>query len=228
MVDTALRKPAAQARPVERLRPIARLLRLVRRSIPKSLLLAVLGIVLSSWLIPAITRQWDDRQKAGDLKAALVADMATATGRAVLDAQAFSYAPAGTRPPPDAVDASVKEWSVAALEIRARLDAYFGPAAVDAWEVVTTYVNATLSHAYRRGAQPASIPGRPLLERSAPAPGRLQNLYSEYNSGDTGIELLAGELLTQEERVARSILAMNVRGYSTTWHDILSDLLPRA
>jgi hypothetical protein len=38
---------------------------------------------------------------------------------------------------------------------------------------------------------------------------------------------LAVELLTQEERVARSILAMNVRGYSTTRHDLLSDLLPK-
>ena len=216
MVDVALREPAAPAR------PIARLLRLVRRWIPKSLVIAVLGIGLSSWLIPAITRQWDDRQKAGDLKAALVTEMATATGRAVLDAQAFSHAPAGT-PPPAASAASVKEWSVAALEVRARLDAYFGPAAVDAWEVVTTYVNATLSRAYGGNA---FIPGR--LEQSAPAPGRLQNLYSEYYSGDTGIEPLAGELLTQEERVARSILEMNVRGYSTTWHDLLSDLLPKA
>jgi hypothetical protein len=217
MVDVALREPAAPAR------PIARLLRLVRRWIPKSLVIAVLGIGLSSWLIPAVTRQWDDRQKAGDLKAALVTEMATATGRAVLDAQAFSHAPAGTRPSPAASAASVKEWSVAALEVRARLDAYFGPAAVDAWEVVTTYVNATLSRAYGGNA---FIPGR--LERSAPARGRLQNLYSEYYSGDTGIEVLAGELLTQEERVARGILEMNVRGYSTTWHDLLSDLLPKA
>jgi hypothetical protein len=221
MVDTALREPAAPAGPMAGLRPTTQLLRLVRRSIPKSLLLAVLGIGLSSWLIPAITRQWDDRQKAGDLKAALVADMATATGRAVLDAQAFSHASAGTRPVPAASAASVKEWSVAALEVRARLDAYFGPAAVEAWEVVTTYVNATLSRAYGGNA---FIPGR--LERSAPAAGRLQNLYSDYYSGDTGIEPLAGELLTQEERVARRILAMNVQGYSTTWHDIVSDLLP--
>jgi hypothetical protein len=220
MVDVALPKPAAPARPIARLRR----LRLVRRWIPKSLVLAVLGIGLSSWLIPAITRQWDDRQKAGDLKAVLVAEMATATGRAVLDAQGFTSASAGsTRPSSAAVDASVKEWSVAALKVRARLDAYFGPAAVDAWEVVTTYVNATLSRAYGGNA---FIPGR--LERSAPTPGRLQDLYSEYYSGDTGIEALAEELLTQEERVARSILAMNVRGYSTTWDDLLSDLLPKA
>jgi hypothetical protein len=159
----------------------------------------------------------DDRQKAGDLKAALVADMATATGRAVLDAQAFSNASAGTRPSPAAVDASVKEWSVAALEVRARLHAYFGPAAVDAWEVVASYVNATLSHAWERLSRGAQR----RLRRPAPA-----GSHSEYYSGDAGIEDLAVELLTQEERVARSILAMNVRGYSTTWDDILSDLLP--
>lgn len=213
MVDVALREPAAPAR------PIARFLHLVRRSIPKSLVIAVIGIGLSSWLIPAFTRQWDDRQKAGDLKAALVTQMATATGRAVLDAQALSNVNPGTRPS-TARAAAVKEWSVAALEVKARLGAYFGPAAVDAWEVVTYYVNATLSHAYGN----AFVPGR--LEGSAPAPGPLQDLYSEYYSGDTGIEDLARELITQEEHVARSILAMNVRGYSTTWDDFLSDLLP--
>jgi hypothetical protein len=217
-MDTVVPQPAAPSRPV------ARVLHLIRRWIPRSLVLAVIGIGLSSWLIPAITRQWDDRQKAGDLKAALVAEMATATGRAVLDAQTFTYAPAGTRPSPSANAASVREWSVAALEIRARLDAYFGPEAVEAWEVVTNYVNATLSSAYRRNYQDAFIPGR----RFEPAPHRrLQDLYSTFYGGnDTVIDDLATELLTEEERVARSILAMNVRGYSTTWDDILSDLLP--
>ena len=217
-MDTVLPAPAAPTR------PIARLLNLVRRSIPRSLVIAVVGIGLSSWLIPAITRQWDDRQKAGELKAALVAEMATATGRAVLDAQAFTYASASTRPSASANAASLNEWSVAALEIRARLDAYFGPAAVDAWEEVTGYVNATLSRAYRRNFQDAFIPGR----RSATTPpGRLQDLYGEFYGGnETVIDELAAELLAQEESVARSILRMNVRGYSTTSHDILSDLLP--
>jgi hypothetical protein len=217
-MDTVVPEPAAPSR------PIVRVLQVVRRWIPKSLVLAVIGIGLSSWLIPAITRQWDDRQKAGDLKAALVAEMATATGRAVLDAQAFTYAPPDTRPSPSANAAAVKEWSVAALEIRARLDAYFGPAAVEAWEVVTHYVNATLSSAYRRNYHDVLIPG-PQFE---PTPHRrLQDLFSKFYGGNEGaIDDLATELLTEEERVARSILAMNVRGYSTTWDDILSDLLP--
>ena len=220
-MDTVLPEPAAPSN------PIARVLRFVRRSIPKSLVLAVIGIGLSSWLIPAVTRQWDDRQKAGELKAALVTEMATATGRAVLDAQTFTSESLGTRDSPSAsaaADASVREWSVAALEIRARLDAYFGSEAVEAWDVVTNYVNATLSFAYRRNDQDAVIP----LRRFEPMPpGHLQELYSDFYDGEeTVIRDLALELLTQEERVAREILTMDVRGYSTTWDDILSDLLP--
>jgi hypothetical protein len=226
MVDTVLKEPTRSARPTAWPRPIAWLLRLTRRSIPKSLVLAVIGIGLSSWLIPAITRQWDDRQKAGDLKAALVAEMATATGRAVLDAQTFTYARATTHPSQSAND-SIKEWSVAALEVRAKLDAYFGPPAVDAWNGVTQYVDATLSVAYRgRNHEPALIPLRDASDGRPPA-GRVQNLYGEFLAGnDTVIDQLAPTLLAQEQSVARSVLAMNVRGYSTSLHNLLSDLLP--
>jgi hypothetical protein len=186
--------------------------------------LALLGIGLSSWLLPAITRQWDDRQKAGELKAILVTEMATATGRAVLDAQAYASANRGASPAANA--ASVKEWSVASLEIRARLDAYFGPEAVDAWEVVTKYVNATLSRAYRDKTHDAFIPGR--LERSTTTAPGLENLYSKFYDDASLINELAVELLRQEQTVARSILAMDVRGYSTSWDDIVSDLVPAA
>jgi hypothetical protein len=217
-MDTALPQPATPPR------PFGRLLQNVRRWIPKSLVLAIVGIGLSSWLIPAITRQWDDRQRAGDLKAELVADMATATGRAVLDAQAFTYATADSRPPASANAAAVNEWSVAALEIRAKLDAYFGDDAVEAWEAVTHYVNSTLSRAYSRNFRDAFVPG----PRPTTSPlGHLEDLYAKFYGGDYSVmNELATEILTQEERVARSILDMDVRGYSTTWDDVLSDLLP--
>jgi hypothetical protein len=218
MVDIALRKPAAPARAIAWLRR----LRPDRRWIPKSLLVAILGIGLSSWLIPAFTRQWDDRQKAGDLKAALVADMATVTGRAVLDAQALAHRPGGTSSRAE-IDASVKSWTVGKLAIRARLDAYFGRGAVEAWEVLATFMNATLSRAYRLDEQDFVIPGR--WQDVQTPEGPLQDYYSRYyDAGE--IDGLAAELLAQEDRVARSILAMNVRGYSTTWHDLVSDLVP--
>ena len=70
-----------------------KLLRLPR--VPTPLVVAVLGIVLGSWLLPAFTRQWDDRQKAGEVKAAIVAQIASASGRALLEVHQ-----ATTRPGP--------------------------------------------------------------------------------------------------------------------------------
>jgi hypothetical protein len=182
---------------------------------PKSVVVAVIGIVLSSWLIPAFTRQWDDRQKAGELKATLVAEMATATGRALLDAQAYANSNVDPSRKPD--PKAVREWSVAALEIRARLDAYFGPDAVADWAVVSEYVRSTLSRAYGE----RYIPGHQLHPDE-----ELADLYFRFYQDDSRIDDLVTKLLDEEEQVARSILDMPVRGYSMTWHDIASDLIP--
>jgi hypothetical protein len=60
--------------------------RLYHLTLPTPVVATVVGVVLSAllslWLIPAFTRQWDDRQKAHDLKAALIAEMATASAQA--------------------------------------------------------------------------------------------------------------------------------------------------
>jgi hypothetical protein len=218
MGDTVVEQPAAPAMPIA---PLARVVRALHRSIPRSLVLAVIGIVLSSWLIPAFTRQWDDRQKAGELKAALVADMATATGRVLLAAQASPAASANSRPQVLNIVA-LNEWSIDSLKIRARLDAYFGPEAVREWAVLTKFINATLSRAY----DDAYIPGR-LWPATTPS-GRLQDLYSEFYDGHLMFDDMASQLLREEESVARHILARHVRGYSTTWHDIVGDLIPKA
>jgi hypothetical protein len=34
-----------------------------RRKVPTSLVVTLLGIALTAWLLPAVTRQWDDRQR---------------------------------------------------------------------------------------------------------------------------------------------------------------------
>jgi uncharacterized membrane protein YcjF (UPF0283 family) len=52
--------------------------------IPTSLLVTVIGIALTAWLLPAFTHQWNDRQKAQQLKAALAAQIAAATSQALI------------------------------------------------------------------------------------------------------------------------------------------------
>jgi hypothetical protein len=55
-------------------------------SIPKALALTVAGTLLTAWLIPALTRQWQDQQRAQELRAAIV----TRIGRDTTDALVLS------------------------------------------------------------------------------------------------------------------------------------------
>jgi hypothetical protein len=116
--------------------------RLLRR-VPTSVLLTLLGIGLSAWLLPAFTRQWDDRQKSHDLKVAIVADMASASARAVSGGQAIW---AGQH-----VDKSqiADDWLSESLSIDARLRAYFNHGVTGGWEVYSwlldRYVDADTS-----------------------------------------------------------------------------------
>jgi hypothetical protein len=71
--------------------------RLLRR-VPTSLVVTLLGIALTAWLLPAITRQWNDRQKAHELKAAVVAQIAAATARALTGGEDILRSPG--RPDP--------------------------------------------------------------------------------------------------------------------------------
>src|SRR3954447_9135903 len=63
-----------------------------RRRVPTAVLVSILGIALSAWLLPAVTRQWDDRQKERELKAQIIAQMASSTAKAVVAGEAFWFA----------------------------------------------------------------------------------------------------------------------------------------
>jgi hypothetical protein len=152
MATTASEKPAAaeEGTPAER--------RFWRR-IPTPIIVTLLGIVLSAWLLPAITRQWEDRQKAHDLEAALVARMTADTARILERARTNLYresvpflrlgedgsveasrslakrtdALPSERPPIE------MEWSVASLRTESQLMAYWPDAE-----------HTTLWHGYRQ------------------------------------------------------------------------------
>ena len=102
----------------------------------------MLGLALTAWLLPAMTRQWDDRQKEHELKAAVIADMASATARALVTGEAIWP----QQLPPPAPAASATRWELSALEIAARLGSYFSPSVVASWEIyswaVDRFINA--------------------------------------------------------------------------------------
>lgn len=118
----------------------ARSLRLPR--VPKALVLTVVGTLFTAWLIPALTRQWQDQRSAQELKAAIV----TRIGRDTTDALLLSSFIANGRFEPDRdperpfriprklfndLDLG---WERNRREIGAQLEAYFHDTAiVEAW-----------------------------------------------------------------------------------------------
>ena len=101
--------------------------------IPKGLVLTVIGTLLTAWLIPALTRQWQDQQRAQELKAAIV----TRIGRDTTDALVLSsfiangrFEPVRDPKRPFRIPMKVfndldLNWERNRREISAQLEAYF-------------------------------------------------------------------------------------------------------
>ena len=99
------------------------------RRIPTSLVVTLFGIALTAWLLPAFTRQWDDRQKAHQVKSAIVADIAAASAHALTGGEAiWAKRPVNRSQVAD-------QWSLASIEIQSQLRAYFNDEVVHAWQV---------------------------------------------------------------------------------------------
>ena len=111
----------------------------LRWNIPTPVLVTLVGIGLSAWLLPAFTRQWDDRQKANELKAALVADIATAEAKALSDGErVWETNDRATR------SQAVRSWSLKSLEFGARIRAYFSPELVAKWSFYSYAIHRLL------------------------------------------------------------------------------------
>jgi hypothetical protein len=188
--------------------------------VPTPIVVAVIGIVLSSWLLPALTRQWDDRQKANEVRASVAYEAASATARALSDAQQASLAGLWKGSERPSSSPAAREWAVASLRIQARLQTYFGRKALERWQLVSRYVSTTLSlaHGDAAGVWAEALGDR----RSASLEAQVLRYWDNRVDGSA----LAAAILAEQRDVTQSIIRMHVRGYSTTWHDVVSDLFP--
>jgi hypothetical protein len=111
------------------------LVRRLRRP-PTALLVTLLGIALTAWLLPAFTRQWDDRQKARALQARLVTQISTSTAEALAAGRNLLLRrPKIVGKPAKALASNpgVAAWSSASIQTEAQLRAYFPESVVDSW-----------------------------------------------------------------------------------------------
>jgi len=216
--------------------------------------MTIVGIALTAWLLPALTRQWDDRQKAQELKATVAADMASMTAKAVLNAT-----PART--PPEVVEATLlSDW-----QIESRLQLYFPPSIAAAWEMYSFGMHLIVNAPWIQTrtafvkAQDTAASVTPGIAHRAASMLLLLKVYSDPRSASEppydpewantllddveaahpgvtaqalalhpggGLWALEAVVVGLERAIAAEIIAAHPTGYSTTTRDLIHDLLP--
>jgi hypothetical protein len=220
-----------------------------RFRLPTSIVTTVLGIALTAWLIPAITRQWDDRRKAHDLKASLLTDMASATAQALETGRSALFVTAKANPNVTRIGpepAAIRSWTLRSIEIDAKLRAYFPEAVSADWRAYSGAMGFMLANVTRRyaGGYLPRPPATPALSSGLIglryAIGWVYLAQSEYYSRRHSVSgrfaaeinlaakyrITERELLKVESQVASEVLAAHPSGFSTSAHDLLRDLVP--
>ena len=159
------------------------------------MLVTLLGLALSAWLLPAMTHQWDDRQKQHELRAAVVADMASSTARALVGGEAIWSGQPLTAQERQRL---ASQWALATLGIEARLRTYFSPSAVTGFEVYSWAVD------------------RFIRARNVSAAAALQDAVGSDVPLDPGVVDAAAQLLALSETTSGPVPNFGVDPHSST------------
>ena len=198
--------------------------------------MTLVGIGLTAWLLPAFTRQWDDRQKAHELKTSLVTGMTAATAAVIVKSrEAIEGSPTDTVEPLSQIS---EAWQLASIQIEERFRSYlYGSGITDTWHNYSTLVNYTLARlmgrtAEAKGLHPAAVILIARIKRQQAARNFIASIdfVSDTSKDSLSRSLKYADiqqtLLTIEEIVAVRVLAAHPSGYSTSFHDFIRDLIP--
>lgn len=104
------------------------------------LLLLIVGAIISSYLIPALTRRWQDHQKELELKTTLVGEISESVMRMIVISQFAAVG--GLSFTQDDFDQAYLKWSVDSSVIGSKLWAYFPKTNIPTdWETYTNLVS---------------------------------------------------------------------------------------
>ncbi|HEV8463145.1 MAG TPA: hypothetical protein VGQ38_20830 [Gaiellaceae bacterium] len=228
MGDEATNEAAPEAKaPAEKKRSLL-------RRIPRSLIVTLLGIALTAWLLPAFTRQWDDRQKAQDVRATVASQIATGTAHMIVATRRASRVRHQTKQnhSPDVINAEqvadenlYDSWLEYRIKLEAMMRAYFKP------DVLRTFEHYNDSMVVLIGASTQRRPiysARDLQRQFAMNPERAHEVVDWEQAYLPGAVLvyLDQDVLSEENRLVGRVFHSHVAGYSTTTHDLIHDLIP--
>lgn len=200
---------------------------------PKPVLMVLFGAAISAWLVPAFTRQWQDRQKEREIKVALVSEIGDSTSDVLVTSQ-FVASQALTDGQAEYNRVSL-DWARRSAQVEARLAAYFpGQALADNWRKYSVVVdndlylltgetagkaeavNEVRQYLEARGSELTTAVNWNLL--------RALDFDNQQAVGD--YVLVSRELLDASKPLIRAILDANAEGFSTTGGDLVDDLTP--
>jgi hypothetical protein len=228
-MDSAYEHPAVRTR---RLSPR-------RVSVSKPLLATVAATLATAWIFPALSHQWQDRQKAKELTAGLVTQIGSDTSAALVTSSFLTnnrFRSSGDSSRPgfnqDVFNRLDLEWRTSAAEVEAQLQAYYPNAVVEEWRdysalVWGTYRLVTDNKSARPGTVKrlrelfkGDVPGwyidkmeRPWIDRIDP------NARAAYF-------YVSQAVLARRTVVIDEMLSSRPAGFSTRPSDLLRDLVP--
>jgi hypothetical protein len=194
------------------------------------LVLTLVGAILSVLIVPAFTRQWQDRQKERELKRALVADIGASVTEALKTSQfvnlnLFGRAagePASGREQQRVFNESQIEWEIQSARIGSQLRAYFpgtglgrdwqeySETVTKAYQLVSSlreglrdrWVDDVRAYLRARGREPDL---EPLRDERLGSAGRFPVAY----------ETLVAALLGIRDELVQRVLDTNAAGFDT-------------
>jgi hypothetical protein len=122
--------------------PSATLSTQLGRWLANPLLVTVVAALLVNWLIPQLTRKWQDHQKALEIKTGLVSEMSESVSSLVstsrfLASGLIRQAAADPHAEQRAWNNGYRDWTTHSSSIAARLEAYLPPKTAAQWRTYT-------------------------------------------------------------------------------------------
>src|SRR5262245_56725515 len=213
--------------------------------LPKTVLLTVALTLLTAWFLPALSRQWQDRQKARELKASLVSQIGKNTSETLITSSFLTYDrfPSSSDPSHLGWNQEVfnrldLQWRTSSAEVEAQLRAYFPDRVARTWRAYSglvwgTYRLITDNQSARRSTvlrlgEEVGVKQADLKELSAPWVDKHGVTVDGRREGPARIAYFHAysALLSRRSVVIDEILRSHPAGYSTRLTDLAHDLLP--
>jgi hypothetical protein len=190
------------------------------------LLITVVAALLGGWLIPQITRKWQNHEKALEIKTGLVSQMGESVSTAVMTGRFIStglVSGASSDPNADqkAWNDGFRAWTTSSASIGAKLEGYFeGSDLGSEWRsfanVVTDYFQLSANVNATRSEQVREIFEYPELPKGLRLHAKDRRVLATSNSGaefDRVYAELGRGVLQRRDELVQGVLGAGVSGF---------------